>query len=167
MEFSAAIAEFTILAFAGLLLAAATSDWRSLIIPNRYSLAMVALFPSFVIASGDVEWLTHLYVGGGAFALGFLVFSLRLCGGGDVKLLAAAALWAGPGLIVPLLFYTAVTGGFMALVLWVRHRYQRAGIPANLLFARSEEGFAKQPMPYGIAIAAGGLFVALRLLMGV
>jgi hypothetical protein len=27
--------------------------------------------------------------------------------------------------------------------------------------------FAKQPMPYAVAIAAGGLFVALQLLMGV
>jgi hypothetical protein len=32
---------------------------------------------------------------------------------------------------------------------------------------RSEDGFAKQPMPYAVAIAAGGLFVALQLLLGV
>lgn len=167
MDFSAAIAEFTILAFVGLLLAAATSDWRNLTIPNRYSLAIIALFPSYVIAAGGVDWLAHVSVGGGAFALGFILFSLRFCGGGDVKLFAAVALWAGPALLVPLVFYTAVSGGFMALVLWIRHRYQRAGIPVNFLFARSEESFAKQPMPYGVAIAAGGIFVALQLLLGV
>src|SRR3546814_9605482 len=41
-DLMAATAEFTILAFAGLLIAAAASDWRSLTIPNRYSLAIVA-----------------------------------------------------------------------------------------------------------------------------
>lgn len=167
MDLSAATAEFSLLAFAGLLVLAAASDWRSLTIPNRYSLAMVALFPSYAIAIGGVDWLAHLAVAGAVFGFGFLLFALRLCGGGDVKLFAAAALWAGPSLIIPLVFFTAVSGGFMALVLWAHHRVQRAGIPANLLFARSDEGFTKQPMPYAVAIAAGGLFVALQLLLGV
>lgn len=168
MDLSAATAEFTILAFAGLLLAAAASDWRSMTVPNRYSLAILALFPSYaVVMGGDVDWLGHLGLGAAAFAIGFLLFALRLCGGGDVKLFAAAALWAGPPLIIALMFYTAMAGGLMALILWANHRIQRAGIPANLLFVKSEESFAKQPMPYAVAIAAGGLFVALQLLLGV
>lgn len=166
MDFSAATAEFTILGLAGLLIAAAASDWRSLTIPNRYSLAVVALFPSYVLAmGGNVDWLSHLGLAGGTFAAGFALFALRLCGGGDVKLFAAVTLWAGPSLFVPLVFYTTIAGGIMALVLWLQHRFQRAGIPANLLFARSAEGFSKQPMPYAVAIAGGGLFVALQLLM--
>lgn len=165
-DLSAATTEFTILAFAGLLIAAAASDWRSLTIPNRYSLAIVALFPCYVIAmGGSVEWMLHLAVAGSAFVIGFILFASRLCGGGDVKLLAAAALWAGPSYIVPLLVYTALSGGIMAMVLWVHHRMQRAEIPANFLFTRSAEDFAKQPMPYAVPIAAGGLFVALQLLM--
>jgi prepilin peptidase CpaA len=168
MDFSVAIAEFTILAFAGLLIAAAASDWRSLTIPNRYSLAIVALFPSYVIATdGASDWTLHLVFAGAAFGLGFLLFTLGLCGGGDVKLFAAVTLWAGPPLVIPLVFYTGIAGGFMALVLWAHHRFQRAGILANVLSVRSEDGFAKQPMPYAVAIAAGGLFVALQLLLGV
>jgi prepilin peptidase CpaA len=168
MDFSVAIAEFTILAFAGLLIAAAASDWRSLTIPNRYSLAIVALFPSYIIATGGAaDWSLHLAFAGAAFGLGFLLFTLGLCGGGDVKLFAAVTLWAGPPLVIPLVFYTGIAGGFMALVLWAHHRFQRAGILANVLSVRSEDGFAKQPMPYAVAIAAGGLFVALQLLLGV
>src|SRR3546814_6845430 len=168
MELSAATAEFTILAFAGIRVAAAASDWRSLTIPNRYSLAAVALFPSYAIAmGGTVDWAVHLGFAGAAFGLGFVLFALRLCGGGDVKLFAAVALWAGPPLIVPLVFYTGVCGGFMAMVLWAHHRFLRAGIPANVLFTKSEASFAKQPMPYAVAIAAGGLYVALQLLLGV
>lgn len=168
MDLSGATAQFTILAFAGLLILAAAHDWRSMTIPNRFSLALVALFPSYVIAmGGEVAWMQHLIYGVGAFAVGFLLFTLRVCGGGDVKLFAAAALWAGPALFIPLVFYTAVCGGFMAVVLWIRHKIQRAGVAANFLFVQSEEGFAKQPMPYALAIAAGGLFVALQLLLGI
>src|SRR3546814_2742916 len=97
-DLMAATAEFTILAFAGLLIAAAASDWRSLTIPNRYSLAIVALFPSYMLVTGNADWAMHLALGSGAFALGFLLFALRLCGGGDVQLFAAVSLWAGPSL---------------------------------------------------------------------
>lgn len=165
MDLSAATAEFTILAFAGLLIAAAASDWRSLTIPNRYSLAIAALFPSYAItAGGDIAWQLHLWIAGGAFAIGFALYALRLCGGGDVKLFAAAALWAGPSLIVSLVFYTALAGGFLALVLWIHHRLQRAGTAVNFMYVQSEVSFAKQPMPYAVAIAAGGLYVAMKLL---
>ena len=168
MDFSSATAEFTILAFAGLLIAAAASDWRSLTIPNRYSLAVVALFPSYVIASGGAaDWVLHLAFAGAAFGIGFLLFTLRLCGGGDVKLFAAVTLWAGPPLILPLVFYTGIAGGLIALALCVHHRLQRSGVPASVPQGRGEEGFGKQPMPYAVAIAGGGLFVALQLLLGV
>jgi prepilin peptidase CpaA len=168
MGLSAATAQFTILAFAGLLIAAAASDWRSLMIPNRYCLALVALFPSYVIAQGgDVAWVGHVLYGGGAFAAGFLLFSLRICGGGDVKLFAAVALWAGPMLFLPMMIYTALCGGLMAVVLWVHHRLRRSSVPANFNYAADSAAFSKQPMPYAVAIAAGGLFVALQLLMGI
>jgi prepilin peptidase CpaA len=168
MELSAATAEFCILAFAGILVLAAASDWRSLTVPNRYSLALVALFPSYTIAmGGGVDWLANFAFAGAAFGIGFALFALRLCGGGDVKLFAAVTLWAGPALIVPMALYTALAGGLLALGLWIHHRVQRAGIPANILFTRSEATFAKQPMPYAVAIAAGGLFVALQLLLGI
>lgn len=168
MDLSGATAQFTILAFAGLLIAAAASDWRSLMIPNRYCLALVALFPSYVIAKGgDVVWLGHLFYGAGAFAVGFILFSLRLCGGGDVKLFAAVALWAGPALFLPMTIYTALCGGLMAVVLWVNHRLRRSSVPANVNYTADSTDFSKQPMPYAVAIAAGGLYVALQLLMGV
>lgn len=168
MDFSAATTQFTILAFAGLLIAAAASDWRNLTIPNRYSLALVALFPSYGIASGgDIDWLSHLAFGGASFAVGFVFFVLRFCGGGDVKLFAAVSLWAGPLYFAPMLAYTAVSGGLLAVGLWVQHRIDRAALPANLTYATPETVFSKQPMPYAVAIAAGGLFVTLQLLVGV
>src|SRR3546814_514239 len=118
-----------------------------------YTTLFRSLFPSYMLVTGNADWAMHLALGSGAFALGFLLFALRLCGGGDVKLFAAVSLWAGPSLFIPFAYYTALAGGLMALVLWLNHKVKRAGIPANLLFVRSDAAFAKQPMPYGVAIA--------------
>lgn len=168
MDLSTATAQFTILAFAGLLVAAAASDWRNLMVPNRYSLALIALFPSYVIASGGgVDWIGSIIYAAAAFAVGFILFTLRLCGGGDVKLFAAVALWAGPAFFVPMLFYTTLSGGLIAAGLWIHHKVTHTAVPASLAFASQETVFSKQPMPYAVAIGAGGLFVAFQLLLRV
>ncbi len=168
MDLSLAIAQFTILAFAGLLIMAAASDCRNLTVPNRFSLALLALYPSFVVASdGSIDWLGGLFYAAAAFAVGFVLFAFRFCGGADVKLFAAVTLWAGPALFMQTVFYTAVTGGLLAVALWVRHRMMRAATPAFFFFVTSDPSFGKQSMPYAVAIAAGGLYVALQLLMGV
>ena len=168
MDLSLATAQFTILAFAGLLIMAAASDCRNLTVPNRFSVALLALYPSFVIASGGaIDWLGGLIYAGIVFLAGFAFFALRWCGGADVKLFAAVTLWAGPSLFVPMLFYTAMTGGLLAVALWIRHKLMRAATPAAIFYATSDPAFSKQPMPYAVAIAAGGMYVALQLLMGV
>ena len=51
------------------------------------------------------------------FVAGALLFSRGLIGGGDVKLLTAATLWAGPGLTPALLIVTALLGGLLTLAL--------------------------------------------------
>jgi len=167
MDLAAGTTQFTILAFAGLLIAAAASDWRNLMVPNSYSLALAGLFPSYVLASGGVDWIGSLTYAGVAFAVGFLLFVLRICGGGDVKLFAAVALWAGPAYFVPMLFYTTVAGGLLAGGMWFRYRLSRTILPVSLVVAPRDTDFSKQPMPYAVAIAVGGLFVAFQLLVGV
>ncbi|WP_420348396.1 A24 family peptidase [Pelagibius sp.] len=166
MDLSLATARFTILAFSGLLIMAAASDCRNLTVPNRFSVALVALYPSFVIASGGtVDWLNGLIFASAAFFVGFILFALRLCGGADVKLFAAVTLWAGPSLMFPMVLCTTIAGGLLAVALWFRHRLLRAATPTSAFFVKSDPDFIKQPMPYGVAIAAGGLYVALQLLI--
>ncbi|MEO3429983.1 prepilin peptidase [Pelagibius sp. CAU 1746] len=165
MDFSDATARFTILAFSGLLIAAAASDWRNFTVPNRYSLAMAALYPSYVIASGgDIDWVGALIYAAVAFVAGFLLFTLRLCGGGDIKLFVAVTLWTGPALMMPMVFYTSVAGGLLAAGMWLNFKVNRSAMPAHLVYASRNTSFRKQPMPYAVAIAVGGLFVALQLL---
>ncbi|MGF1629421.1 MAG: prepilin peptidase [Kiloniellaceae bacterium] len=168
MDLAAATAEFTILAFAGLLIAAAASDWQRFIVPNRYSLAIVALFVPYAITSGaELQLAMSVGLAVGFFFFGFLLFTLGFCGGGDVKLFAAVTLWAGPLWITDLVFYTAFCGGLMAVILWLHRRFNRSAVPVSLNVKSTSETIAKQPMPYAVAIAAGGLFVALQLLLGV
>ena len=80
------------------------------------------------------------------------------------KLFAAAALWAGPELILPFGIYTSLAGGVMVLFMWLQHRLARAPSIGMALHTAADADFSKQPMPYGAAIAVGGLYVAFTLL---
>jgi prepilin peptidase CpaA len=142
--------------FIALLGWAAFEDARDYLIPNRICAAVAALFPVYVFSSGNLALLLpSIAVGLGVLVFGIILFRHGLIGGGDVKLMAAVALWAGPTLVLPSIFLTGVAGGFLSLAMI-----------APRLFARAGGIFAGPPVPYGIAVAAGGLYVASRLLAG-
>lgn len=173
------INEITVLAFAGLLLAAAVEDVRRLVIPNRLPLAIVMLYPAFVLSSqGAVDWSGATVLAGGALALGIVLFAYGVTGGGDVKLFAASSLWAGPSLFPKFLLVTAVVGAAIAIGMIVHRRFvaPRTPLPAAVAADPASTGKgsdARHPrrrrdldLPYGAAIAAGGASVALTLLFG-
>jgi Flp pilus assembly protein protease CpaA len=58
---------------------------------------------------------------------------------------------------------TSLVGGVMALFMWLRHRYRHASDIAGLMAPDTQPDFAKRPMPYGVAIATGGVYVAFTL----
>src|SRR3954462_3762805 len=92
------------------LAAGAAFDWLSRTIPNWLNAAIAAGAIPFWWASGLHLWpdvALHVGVALGLFAIFALAFQLGMMGGGDVKMLAAVALWLGPPAGVPLL---AVTG---------------------------------------------------------
>lgn len=165
MSLNELIPYVAIFGFVGLALASAVSDVKSLIIPNRYCLGIALLFPAYGLASGtSVDWLGSLLVGSALLAVGFFLFCKKVTGGGDVKFAAAASLWAGPELVLPFLLYTAVAGGAMATFMWARHRLTSAGVPLLFFATPVDEDFYKQPMPYGVAIAIGCIYVAFTIL---
>jgi prepilin peptidase CpaA len=161
-----------IISFAGILLFAAWGDLRRLLIPNRLSLAIVVLWLAHLLAApAAVDPLGALAVALVIFALGFALFAVGMMGGGDVKLLTATALWAGPALWPELLVVTTACGGVIAVVLltpqgaWFEARIQDAGALSHLRVNLAPGAPRRyRPMPYGVAIAAGGLVVVLRLL---
>jgi prepilin peptidase CpaA len=150
--------------FAVMMAAAAFEDFRRFTIPNRLTLGLCALWPLSLLAAPSIAGA----VGGVAcglivFAVGALLFARGYIGGGDVKLLAAAALWAGPNLLPSLLIVTGLLGGVLALILLSPiGAFLVSGTRAQLGFAASPEtAVASTPVAYGIAIAAASLIVIL------
>ncbi len=73
------------------------------------------------------------------------LFALRAMGGGDVKLLAALALWIEPSWFLKLLVMMALLGGVLTLFFAAWH-----------VIRGSKERLA---IPYGVAIAFAGLWM--------
>ena len=159
------LADLAVLCFAGLVFSAAVSDILTLTIPNRLCLAVGLLYPSYVLAAPvPVDWIGALAVAAVALVVGIAFFCFGAAGGGDGKLFAATALWAGPGLIMHLTLYTAMAGGVMAVFMWLQHRVAHARTLTPDSQVDTDPKIGRQPMPYGAAIAVGALYVAFTLL---
>jgi prepilin peptidase CpaA len=165
-----AISTALLLAFFGLLLTAAIKDMRTMTIPNGISIALVVLYPGYVAATG-VDWMGGMIAGLSVLSVGIALFALNCLGGGDVKLLASTSLWAGTELLVQMLFITALAGGVLCLAAWIRiggpkRICQRlSGNNRNGAENGAPSGGEATVVPYGVAILAGGAFVALAQLM--
>ena len=103
------------------------------------------------------------------FLIGAFMFARGWMGGGDVKLLAALALWAGPTHFPTLILVTSAAGGVLALIAYMPGRAAMLSwVALNLRIAlalpeapRSASG--RRTIPYGVAIAIGGLFMCAEL----
>ena len=154
-----------VLLFAGLVLSAAVSDVRSLTIPNRVTAAVALLYPAYVLAAPlPVDWLNALVVAGATLAVCFFMFTRGWLGGGDGKLIAALMLWAAPDHAMAFIMITTVAGGLLATGLWLRARFSPATVPHLAGKENADPPASKRPIPYAVAIACGGLYVAFTLI---
>jgi prepilin peptidase CpaA len=134
-------------------IAAAVSDVRSYRIPNYYCGLLLLLFPVFAVTSPyPVDWIRNIAVFGIVSAIGFAAFSAHLMGAGDIKLLSVAGLWAGPHSLAVLLLVTAFVGGIESIVAAIALGLK---LPKNDRMPRA----LKAQIPYGVAIATGGVAV--------
>lgn len=157
--------QFVLVSFLGIVAWAAARDAAEFAIPDAASLAIAGLYPAHVLASPlPINWLGALVAAVAVFVCSFFLFARGYVGGGDVKLLTATSLWAGPQFILPLLLTMGLAGGVLATLIWGRYRLFALLEPAEI----SGAAVAKLPLrlPYGIAIATGASLVGLRLLMG-
>jgi prepilin peptidase CpaA len=152
-----------LIGFAALMMIAAVEDLRRLVIPNALPLSACVLWPLYIAPAASVFGVVGA-IGCAivVFLVGALCFSRGFLGGGDVKLLTAATLWAGPGLTPSLLLATGVLGGALALALLVPPCAHLATMARVKLGAATELQPSQRmttPVPYGIAIAAAALLV--------
>jgi prepilin peptidase CpaA len=153
------------IAFFILLAAIAAHDMRSLRIPNGLSLALLALYPLHAATAPATAWLPGLGVAGVVFVVGLAAFATGRIGGGDIKLLTVVALWAGPDLILPMLVYTGLIGGAVAMVMISPLRFPIACASAWLRLPAVGDVMLGRQIPYGVAIAgAAALTIGGRLL---
>ncbi|WP_260583313.1 prepilin peptidase [Sphingopyxis sp. PET50] len=130
-----------------LMVCSAISDLRWREISNGLNAFIALLAIPFWVVSGWPLWPDVAIVAGIAFAI-FVVFALMFMvnamGGGDVKNVFAVFLWVPLPLAMPSLMVMALAGAAVsgAMLIW-------------LIVKRPE---TKPEVPYGVAIAAAGLW---------
>lgn len=146
------------------LVVAAITDMREFRIPNECSLLLLILYPVHVwLAPLGIDVIGGALVGGSIFAVTFTLYAFDRLGGGDVKLLSVMGLWAGPGYAADLIVVTTLAGAGLGLIL-----LSRIGASIALSLDRMGEAAARdnvlsERMPYGVAIACGGLVTFWKL----
>ena len=139
-----------------LLMLAGVSDlcWRQ--IPDLLPAALAALFGIAVsTAPSAAIVLSSVATAAAIAAAGLILFVLNVWGGGDAKLMTAAALWAGADRIGELLFVTAIAGGMIGLVTASRQGWRMFRFAPG----RWPGGDGRPTVPYGLAIAAAAVAV--------
>ena len=126
----------------------AVVDVRTYTISDRLNLAIALLAPVYWLSAGVPLWpdaAIRIAVGAGVFLLFALAFYVNAMGGGDVKLAGALALWFTPYETLKLIVIMSIAGGLLTLVVVGIHR------------TRKKDG--RPEVPYGVAIAAGGMWL--------
>ena len=154
----------SILVASAVVLAAGLYDvaWRR--IPN--------ILPVCLVLVGIVNHLFDRHLGLSAlsatcvFSLCFIAWMFGILGGGDVKLLAAAAFSVPSNRVAELILLTALAGGVLSLCYIILSRVlPRVGTarPASRLrrILRTEQRriVRRLSLPYGVAIACGSILV--------
>jgi len=132
---------------AALLLVCCWADWRTRTIPNGLNAAIALLAIPFWWASGMAPWpdvAVQVSVAALVFGLFTLAFALGAMGGGDVKLLGALALWLPWQQLLAMLVVMSLAGGVLTLGFVIAARLANKG--------------QRPEIPYGLAIACGGLW---------
>lgn len=138
---------FLLAALAALLFAAAVCDIRKREIPHWTVIAIALLAVPFWLSEGLALWpdiALQIGVALIVFAVFAGMFAAGWMGGGDVKLLAALALWLPWQALVLMLLIMSFAGGALTI--------------GMVIWSRARRGAAPE-IPYGVAIAFSGLWL--------
>lgn len=156
-EFNEFHALVLLLAAAPLVVAAVT-DMREFRIPNECSLLLIALYPAHVwLAPNGADLIGGMLVGASVFVVTFTLYAFNRLGGGDVKLLSVMGAWAGPAYAADLIVITTLSGAGLGLILLSKAGASIALGLDQIGEAAARDNVLSERMPYGVAIACGGL----------
>ena len=139
---------------------AAIIDFRTFTISNKFPIIIVGLFVIYWAISGFNLGIlgASILSAAAAFVVALALYVFRVMGGGDVKLLAALALWFSPVNLLPFFFWIAITGGVIGAVFLAYHMIKKRTVqetPTGVADASAVNSALKQRVPYGPAIAVG------------
>lgn len=146
--FNGVFTEILLVGLAATLVFAAIVDVRTFTISNRLNATVALCAPLYWLSVALTPWpgmAVQVAAAAAVFALFAGAFYAGMMGGGDVKLAAALALWFPPVGILKFLVLMSLAGGVLTLLVVALHRY------------RKREG--RPEIPYGVAIAFGGLAI--------
>jgi prepilin peptidase CpaA len=141
--------------------AAAYGDVKTLRIPNALVIAVAALGLLRLILIGDLS--VALYTLGASvmvFIAVFLLFWRGFVGGGDAKLITAAALLVGYNSLFNFLLVMSLCGLLVSIAVLVIRR--RSSVVVSVVISDAQPlPKARLAVPYGAAIAGGGIVTLL------
>lgn len=156
--YSTGAGQLAVVLFPLLVVLAGAGDVLTRRIPNRLVLATAVSFFPLALFTGMPAWLLGLHVltAFAFLAVGYCLFLFGFLGGGDAKLMAAAALWLGYPCSLLFVGFCLLAGGVLAAAvgLWSLARLEGTvhGGRLGRLF-----GPLAPSVPYGFAIAAGAI----------
>jgi prepilin peptidase CpaA len=151
-----------------LLLCAAMTDTAARIIPNKICALLAILAIARLPFSDRSQLIMSVATIALLFAALFTLYVRGYLGGGDVKLLSAVAIGLPVASLLQLLTAMSLAGGVIALLHLVLRRLPRPTLPpVGSSFLRRVyaierwRNLRRAPLPYGVAIAAGGIWTLI------
>lgn len=140
-------------AFVLLLLSAGIEDARTREIADRKNIAIALIAPLWWWASDVPVWpdmAIRIAVAIAVFLLFAQAFRIGMMGGGDVKMIAAIALWLPVPPLFRMMLLMSIAGGIVTVAMLIDHR---------LRHRKRDEDAPAIEVPYGVAIAIAALLV--------
>jgi len=139
---------------------AAVCDLFTMTISNKVSLGLILGFLVLAaFSSMDIKTIgLHLLAGLAMLAISFTLFAKGWIGGGDAKLFAATAIWMGWSNLLEYALITSLFGGVLTIIMILLRNF-----PMPLILVRqhwfSRLHTLEDGIPYGLALAAGGIYI--------
>lgn len=149
--------------YAAPLVVAAAFDFWTYRIPNVVVGTLAVLYfvcVTYFFWDTGINWVSHIGACFSVLAVGLGLFYFGIFGGGDIKLLAAVALWIGfTRELIVFLLVAGVAGGVLTLLLLaIRSGLSLIPIPFPGHMPAALQ--ARSAIPYGVAVVVGALWVA-------